>query len=556
MRTLTLLSALALSAAALAQSPLNTLAGGTNQGNVGGGIYFDLQINTTVTITRLDFRCGANTVAGSGTLTVYLGPSTYAGNVTSPALWTPVASATTTVAPSAVSSAIFTTPFALAPGNYGVALASAGFNHGYTNGVTCSSTTIPGSCTNSVFSNTEMTLRAGAAQNLFLAGGVNSPRVFNGAIHYTLGGTPISVAAWQPYGKGCYAYYRTFYQQFPNPVGFNLGTTAGIVNPVTAIKLAFNSSRNGYDITASNTPIVTPTSAPIALVSADTTFLASSVLPNNQMPFVIPHPLGGTAGVATDLEISTEGYIVPSPATMPNSAVPSPANFLAFAPRWAPHWKSMNPLAAGASMHVEYDVASGAVLVTWNNVADTGYTTTSTFQAAFFFNGDVEYRYGVMSQNGGGSLPVMVGWTEGGNGVDPGTVEIATSLPLATYNVDNVPLTLSLGSRPLLGTTANLNTSSIPAGTSIGIIALGFSDLSPGLDLGFLGMPLCRAWASYDATAQVPITGSTNTFSLLIPNLAALNGGLLFGQTLTVSPGFNSLGVIASNGLRMRLGSL
>ncbi|MCC6783709.1 MAG: hypothetical protein IT457_12775, partial [Planctomycetes bacterium] len=51
MRTLTLLSALALSAAALAQSPLNTLAGGTNQGNVGGGIYFDLQINTTVTIT-------------------------------------------------------------------------------------------------------------------------------------------------------------------------------------------------------------------------------------------------------------------------------------------------------------------------------------------------------------------------------------------------------------------------------------------------------------------------------------------------------------------------
>ena len=50
MGRLSLLVAAGLAAFSGAQSPLVTLTGGTNEGDIGGGIYFDLQIRATVTL--------------------------------------------------------------------------------------------------------------------------------------------------------------------------------------------------------------------------------------------------------------------------------------------------------------------------------------------------------------------------------------------------------------------------------------------------------------------------------------------------------------------------
>lgn len=550
MSRLTLLVVLALSALGTAQSPLRTLTGGTNQGNVGGGIYFDLQINTTVTFTQIDFLCGANTTAGTGTLDVFLGPTTYLNNVINPALWTYVGTVTASVGPSQMASGALSPNVALAPGSYGVAFKSNAFNHGYTNGAGCSSTTIPGSCSNSTFSTAEMTLRAGAAQNVFLSGGVFTPRVFNGALHYQLGGNPIRVASWQDYGQGCYANYRSFYQLFPNPVGLNLG--AG--QPVTALRLTHGGGF--YTVSASTSQVVQPTTQPITVPGSDNTFLASSVIAGGALPFPIPHPLNGTVGVAPDLEISTDGYIVPLPATMPNENSPSVNAFLSGAPRWAPHWKNMDPLYTSSSMYVEYDAVNTVVLVTWLQVADQGYTTTSTFQVAFYPTGDVEFRYGTMSANGGGGMPVLVGWTEGNGALDPGNIEIVTSLPFTTESSDNHPLSMELSGRPVLGSTVNLVTTQIPSGTTLAVTALGFSQHDPGISLAPFGMPGCFAFLGYDATATLPVTGTFVTLPLTIPNNPALNGGLIYGQGLSVSPGFNNLGVLSSNGVRMSLGSL
>src|SRR5205814_1645861 len=180
----------------------------------------DLQVNQIVTINQIRFFCGANTLASSaGTLTLYLGPTTYVGNTlaASQNLWTAVATASgITVTPSTMASALFTPGVCLGPGNYGVALRSGACNHGYTNGVTCTSNTVPGACSNSTFTNTELVLRAGANQNVPWGNGsaanegLNQPRIFNGEIHYTLGGTPIAVAAYQPVGTGCYGFFHSF----------------------------------------------------------------------------------------------------------------------------------------------------------------------------------------------------------------------------------------------------------------------------------------------------------------------------------------------------------
>ncbi|MBK8978526.1 MAG: hypothetical protein IPM29_21730 [Planctomycetes bacterium] len=532
-----------------AQLSLATLTGGTNQGNVGGGIYFDLQINTTVTITQIDFLCGANTVAGTGVLGVWLGPSTYLGNVTNAALWTSVATATTTVGPSLVANGVLNTPIALGPGNYGVALNSSAFNHGYTNGLTCSSTTIPGSCSNSLFSNAQMTLRAGAAQNAFLTGSVFTPRVFNGVIRYSLGGTPIAVAAWEAFGKGCYGYYRSFYELFPNPASLNVGTGFA----VGAIRLGL--TPQGYQVTQSSTPLSTPLSAPLAVTTSLQTFSAAASLPNG-MPFGIAHPLNGSIVSAPDLEVATTGYIVPAPATTAASATVSNTAFLTGVPRWAVHWKNMNPLVAGGSMYIEQNQTTGAIEVTWQTIADTGFTTTSTFQAAFFPGGDVEYRWGAMSTNGGGGYPVLIGWTEGGGALDPGTREITTTLPFSTQLVDNQPLTLASSGRPVLGSTVQLITTGIPASTLGGAFSLGIVGNPAGLPLAAINMPGCFAYHELLATVTIPMAPPQNQFPLQVPNLTVLNGQRLFGQSISVSPGFNPTGVLTSNGLRLTLGSL
>ncbi len=206
----------ALGAAVVAQSPLQTNLTPGNQGSLGGGLYFNLQVHSTVSITRLDtWVGGTGTVPGSLAMEVWLGPSTYLGNLTTPAMWGPIATATATGftpnPPSQLVQFDFATPLVLGPGDYGVALRSQlqaqsgteAWNHAYSNGVGCTGTSIPGSCANTVHSTAELTVRGGAAQNTFFSAVVFTPRMWSGNLHYTNGGTPITLARVQEYGTGC-----------------------------------------------------------------------------------------------------------------------------------------------------------------------------------------------------------------------------------------------------------------------------------------------------------------------------------------------------------------
>ena len=163
-----------------AQSPLNTLTGGVNSGAAGGGIYFDLQVNASVAITQIDALCSGNTLAGPGQMEVWACPITHGGNLTNPANWTILGSATAPVGPGAMTSFVLAAPIALPLGTYGIGLRALGFGHGYTTG----------NGTNQTFSTAELTLQAGAAQNSFLSGSTFTPRVFNGSIFYQGGGPP------------------------------------------------------------------------------------------------------------------------------------------------------------------------------------------------------------------------------------------------------------------------------------------------------------------------------------------------------------------------------
>jgi hypothetical protein len=540
---------------ALAQSPLATLTGGTNFGNVGNNIFFDLQVNTTVTITEIDDLVSAAAgTAATGSMDVWLGPTTYVGNTLNQGLWVLAASTgTVTLTANAMLTGILTTPLCLGPGNYGVALKSNGYAHGYTNGVTCTSSTIPGACSNSTFSNAELTLRAGANQNTAWSSGLNQPRIFNGQFLYTLGGTPAAIAAWQGYGVGCYKWFHTFQENYLNPsTSFDLGNPGG----TNSLHLSFLGT--GYLVGAFNTTgtYFTPTGAATAIITANATNATVT------LPFPLVYPMPGGAQVTTQLEVSDNGWISPQPGTnataQPN---PTEAAWLIGGPRWG-MWYDFNPtIIAGTAVKYEIDPSNTVAYVTWDGVAvnSAGTTVGNHYQVAFFANGDVELRFGAMNTPIGGTIPALVGWTPGGGVLDAGDVDIsAITTPFSTGPTDNPPLTLGLSQRPQLGTSPGFVTSNIPTGTALGALLLSFGQVNPGIDLGFLGAPGCSEYVNLAGavTTVFLVSGSTTTVNFAIPNLPVYNGQLIYGQSATFTSGYNPLGVIASNGARLVIGSL
>lgn len=571
-----LFTSLALAGGLLAQSPLNTALTPNNQGNNGGGLYFDMTINTTITITQIDSWVGTNGLtAGALALEMWLGPSTYVGNVQNPALWTPVGTATApTYTPNATvyQRLAFTmnTPVTLGPGTYGVALKSQSaapvgtvvWNHGYTNGVTCSSTSIPGSCTNTLFSNNEITIRGGAAQNAFLSGGVFQPRMWAGSISYTLGGTPVAIAAWENFGDGCNKARTSFHELFPNPIGWDLSGQTANPSPAT---MTLNLG-SGYTVTSGGTLFTppSPTASVATLTSGNETILASTIL-GGPLPVPILFPDGTSLGFADDLEICTEGYITPILSSAPVSnprALPTVAGFYAGAPRWVPYWKDLDPTAMG-NITVELD-AQNNLIVSWNGVGDPNNSATApfhvpfSFQVAFLSTGSVEYRYDTNPAVGGGQFPILVGYTPGGNKLaNELDISIELGSGFATALQDSQELTQEMSARPRLGTTPNFVASNAPVGTLFGISLMSFNQINPGFSLAAFGAPGCFQYQGAQVSQTIfVIQNGQFQQPFPIPNNLAFNGLSVYSQSACFTPGANALGALFSNATRMLIGSL
>ncbi len=158
---------------------LETIYTGGNGGASLWTVYFNLTVNTAVTIQTLEVN--SNSAGGLAfTLDVYVTASgaSYATNTTNPSAWTLVSTGGGgTTAGTTQHSVVDVPDFTLNPGTYGVAIRYIGAGPSYTDGT--------GS--NTTYSTPEMTLVAGASQastTAAFAGAVNTPRVWNGTINY------------------------------------------------------------------------------------------------------------------------------------------------------------------------------------------------------------------------------------------------------------------------------------------------------------------------------------------------------------------------------------
>ncbi len=147
--------------------------------------------------------------------------------------------------------------------------------------------------------------------------------------------------------------------------------------------------------------------------------------------------------------------------------------------------------------------------------------------------------------------------------VGPGALSVVVpaevpngALSAAVASVGTGCFGLSLTStRPVLGTTAQITTSGIPAGTPLGATILTLTPAPAPIDLTVIGMPTCFAyvldgvnevWLNPVSTAQVP---------LVVPNSAPLIGVIVGTQSISISPPLTPLGFITSNGALLMIGA-
>ena len=273
-------------------------------------------------------------------------------------------------------------------------------------------------------------------------------------------------------------------------------------------------------------------------MSDDTTVAVS-------IPFALPYP----GGSSSTLWVCSNGFV--SLADNGSPYTPSASGFLGGPRTWAALWHDLVP----STGMVKVDTGTPSVVrISYTGVPNYGASGTATFQFQFFSNGNVNVIYqGV----GAAGNEYLVGYTPGNNAPDPGSMDISAGLAgtlalCSGVSIPNVALTSS--ARPVIGTTLNLTTTNIPAGTLLGLQIFSLTQYNPGLDLAFLGMPGCRLYLGLDVMSTFPTPGTSAIVPYSVPSDPSLSGILLMSQSATLTPGINAFGFATSNGVSLLLG--
>ncbi|MCA8963259.1 MAG: hypothetical protein H6838_14465 [Planctomycetes bacterium] len=287
---------------------------------------------------------------------------------------------------------------------------------------------------------------------------------------------------------------------------------------------------------------------PVAFVPPAGTNLGLGLngLTNVTLPFALPYPGGST----TQLSVSASGYVSPG---IPNPAQGSPSIYMLMngQPRWAAAWALYYPNATGANVY--YDANPTRAVLTWSGVPFVGSAVPNTFQIQFFPNGTVN----VVWQNiAASSFPLMVGWSPGGGHSDPGITNLSTALS-TPRNLCAAPfdgLVLDTSAEPVIGTVLQWQVNGILPSTGWGVLLRSLTQATPAIDLTAIGMPGCYSHVIAPVTTLFVAPGTTQTVAESIPNVTAFVGVDLIGQAVTYNPTLNSLGLVASNGVKLSVG--
>jgi len=357
-------------------------------------------------------------------------------------------------------------------------------------------------------------------------------------------------AAHVRYGTGCTTRARSFYELFN-------GSAADLAGQTVSMQ---QNGIGGYVVTSAAGGVIAAPST-VGLALGDDQMSAAIAL-----PFTFDYPGGSTSSIFVDSNGSIHLNLVGTSNIGGTAASLLGAAYHAIS-------ASMQDLEPDGVTNVANVFAQvnpnnpSEFDITWLNVPCFGTSTnvprlSSTFQIALFDNGTndyVELRYQTLANDSTSNTgKAITGFSLGGGAIDGGSQDISASVIVTQF--DASPLSLAGAPRPILGTSATYTLSNIRANAGVSALNIGFASSAPTpLSLYGLDAPGCNA--NIAVIGSVPfgsllLTSPTASFSQPWPNNPSFSGISLYTQAFELAPAENNAGVIVSNGLEIRLGSL
>ena len=366
------------------------------------------------------------------------------------------------------------------------------------------------------------------------------------------------------YGAGCYQpATQAIYQHWTT-------AAASAASLPSGSSITYFPAGNGYLVVNGGAIYVPPSGTASVLTLTDDS--ETSVTPSVPFPYL--------TGPVPTLAVGSNGHIAmaASPSGLPTNNFGVPATFLTQTVASFRSNSDYNPADAGSTdvMWEEYlDGLDTVLAVTWLNVERyLGGVNPETFQFQLTLAGPNAGRVSTVWQSMTtlGAQALLVGYAPAAPNLNPGSIDLATSLPRVT-SPDNpllAPLTLTATGRPVitLGGTGpseviTLTATNVPeiiptSGIGVGMLIFSVGQIPSGIDLGFIGMAGCNL---YIPTLDVTFgfngaAGTQVVFSSAIPQPLSA-GTEFFAQALAlIQPnslpnGQNPFGGLMSNGVKL-----
>jgi hypothetical protein len=267
-------------------------------------------------------------------------------------------------------------------------------------------------------------------------------------------------------------------------------------------------------------------------------------------------PFPTSTGSSTSLTVCSNGFVSAGAGNGVNWS-PNLPEFLNSSQHC---WRVWHDFANQLGGSIKFEESATVSVITWDNVRSyngTAPVDDSTFQLQFYPSGAVTFAFGTMSTTNVSGTGYLVGYSPGGNSIDPGSIDLSATLGagITTQPNDVLPLTLAATTRPITNTNWTLAVSNIPATGIFGVSIYGIAD--PGItNLFFLGMPGCQLRSTLDMIdGPWFVTGATQNYSFAIPNSASvLNFHLFTTAAVWTLPALNAFGAITSGGIDGMIG--
>jgi hypothetical protein len=357
------------------------------------------------------------------------------------------------------------------------------------------------------------------------------------------------------YGTGCYTRARASF--------YELHTDAALASAaLTGQSMTVLPAGSEYLATWGGGAYVAPSGTAATLAVSDDSEVSQPLSTGFPTP----------AGTVTNIMVHGNGLITMGATaqtfTGGNSYTPNTAVFLGAGQTAFWSWHDYNASEAGSGS-VKFEEALDAnndliAYITWDGVENYSTPTAanpSTMQFQLTLTGAnagrVTYVWQSIDNNTTSTFGSahLVGYSPGGANLDPGSVVLATALPIIT-GPDVAALALSASNTAVLGTSVTYTTTNIPATAMISADIISFGQINPGIDLGFMGAPGCLQLVDLTVSSTtLLIGGPTATLVFPIPNDPGLAGLPLNLQSASLDPTANALGVLTSNGVRSIVGN-